>query len=58
MATKQSEANARWREKNKEKTRYLNRRSTARSFIKKDATAEDLEELSSLILERRQELQE
>lgn len=48
----QTEANKRWQEKNKEKARYLSRRSTARNFIKKDATAEDLLELEQLINER------
>ena len=53
---KQTEANKRWQEKNRERNRYLTRRSTARNFIKKDATEEDLQELEQLIAERREEL--
>lgn len=51
----QTEANKRWQEKNREKTRYLRNRSTARNFIKKQATDEDLEELETLILARKKE---
>lgn len=50
------EATNRWRAKNKEHTQYLNTRSTARSFIRNRATAEDLDELEALIAERRNEL--
>lgn len=46
---KQTEANKRWQEKNREKTKYLRNRSTARSFIKNQATKEDIEELKELI---------
>lgn len=53
---KQTEANKRWQEKNRERNRYLTRRSTARNFIKKDATVEDLQELEQLIADRREEL--
>ncbi|TYC50903.1 hypothetical protein ESZ50_01415 [Weissella muntiaci] len=49
----QNEANQNWREKNKEKTKYLNYRSTARSFIRKLATNADLDELEQLIVEKR-----
>ncbi|MFW2500387.1 MULTISPECIES: hypothetical protein [Clostridium] len=52
----QTEANKRWQEENREKARYLRNRSTARSFIKKQATLEDIEELENLIEERRKEL--
>ena len=47
----QNAANQRYREKNRERTRYLNARSTARSFIKTKATKEDLAELLKLIEE-------
>lgn len=53
---KQTEANKRWQEKNRERNRYLTRRSTARNFIKKDATEEDLRELEQLIADRRKGL--
>jgi len=52
----QTEANKRWQEQNKEKAKYLSNRSRARSFIKNQATSEDLEELEKLIEERRKEL--
>ena len=49
----QTEANKRWQEKNRERARYLRNRSAARNFVKKDATEEDLQELESLIEDRR-----
>ncbi len=49
----QTERNKKWQEKNRERTRYLSRRSTARSFIRKDATLEDIEELETIIKERK-----
>lgn len=52
----QTEANKRWQEQNRDKARYLRNRSTARSFVKKQATLEDIEELEQLIEERRKEL--
>ena len=52
----QTEANKKWQEKNREKARYLRNRSTARGFIKKQATEEDLIELENLIAERRKQL--
>lgn len=55
---KQTEANKRWQEKNRERSKYLRNRSTSRSFIKKQATSEDLEELEQLIADRKKELAE
>ncbi len=52
MASKQTEANKRWQEKNREKTRYLRNRSYCRNFIKNDATLEDIQEAQNLIKER------
>ena len=49
---KQTEANKKWQEKNKEHAKYLSNRSRSRSFIKNFATLEDLEELKQLIKER------
>ena len=40
-------------EENRQKRLYLQARSTARSFIRKKATLSDLEELESLITEKR-----
>ncbi|KGM93395.1 hypothetical protein IRP63_13815 (plasmid) [Clostridium botulinum] len=53
---KQTEANKKWQEKNRERTRYLRDRSTARSFIKNKATLEDLKELKQLIKEKENSL--
>ncbi|MCM1297654.1 MAG: hypothetical protein NC311_19125 [Muribaculaceae bacterium] len=55
---KQTEANKKWQEKNREKTRYLRDRSTARGFIKNRATLEDLDELEEMIAQRRNEMSE
>lgn len=52
----QTEANKKWQEKNKEKAKYLSNRSRARSFIKNQATEEDLQELEQIISERRKML--
>ncbi len=54
----QTEANKKWQEQNRDKARYLRNRSTARSFVKKGATLEDLAELEKLIDERRAALSE
>lgn len=54
MAVKQTEANKKWQEKNKERAKYLSDRSRARSFIKNLATVEDLEEFKKLIEERKE----
>lgn len=48
----QTEANKRWQEKNKEYAKYLSDRSRARSFIRNQATLEDIEELKQLIHDR------
>lgn len=53
---KQTEANKKWQKQNRERARYLRNRSTARSFIRKQATNEDLDELEQLIDERRKQL--
>lgn len=58
MRSAQTEANKRWQEKNKERTRYLSHRSRARSFIMKHATREDLEEFRGLMEEREKALEE
>ena len=53
---KQTIANKKWEEKNKEYSSYLKGRSSARSFIKNKATLEDLEQLEEFIKKRREEL--
>ncbi|WP_088815767.1 MULTISPECIES: hypothetical protein [Listeria] len=49
MKNKQTEANKRWQNKNREHARYLRDRSITRSFIKNKATADDLFDLLGLI---------
>ena len=49
--TAQQRANKKWNEKNKEHRNYLSKRSAARSFIRNNATEEDLLELKELIEE-------
>lgn len=53
---KQTEANKRWAEKNKEHAKYLSDRSRSRSFIRKQASLEDIEELENLIEQRKKDL--
>ena len=55
---KQTQANKNWQEKNRERSRYLRNRSTCRSFIKNQATMEDLEEVENLLHMRKQEIQQ
>lgn len=57
MTTEQTEANKKWQEKNRERARYLRDRSTARSFVRKRATLEDLEELKAIIKEKEETLE-
>lgn len=52
----QAKYNKAWENKNKEYSSYLKSRSSARSFIRKKATLEDLEELKTLIKEREENL--
>lgn len=53
---KQTEANKKWQDQNRERARYLQNRSAARSFIRLRATQEDLAELEELIKNRLIEL--
>ena len=53
---KQTEANKRWQQNNRERARYLRDRSTSRSFIKNKAQIEDLEELKEIMEERKKNL--
>lgn len=55
---KQTEANKKWQEKNKEKAKYLSNRSRTRSFIRNQATTEDIQELRTLLDERSRFLKE
>ena len=58
MAVKQTEANKKWQEKNKERAKYLSDRSRARNFLKKSVVLEDIEEFEEILKERRKELKE
>ena len=49
--TARQRATKKWNEKNKEHRNYLSKRSTARSFIRNNATEEDLLELKEIIKE-------
>jgi ribosomal protein S20 len=51
---KQTIANKKWQDKNKEYTKYLNYRSRARTFIKNLAKKEDVQELEKLLSERKE----
>ncbi|KHD84199.1 hypothetical protein [Heyndrickxia ginsengihumi] len=56
MAKKQTEANKKWQEKNKEHAKYLSNRSRSRSFIRNQATFEDIQELRKLLDEREEQI--
>ena len=51
MKDAQQRASRNWEKKNPERTKYLKYRSWARSFVRKFATAEDMEELNGLFEE-------
>lgn len=54
----QRRANKKWDEANKERKAYITKRSAAKNFILKLATAEDLELMEEYIAERRKMLEE
>ncbi|KRU20092.1 hypothetical protein [Lactiplantibacillus plantarum] len=51
-------ANKKWDEKNKERKKYIVKRSTAKGFIRDYATDDDLTELLTLISDRLELLHE
>lgn len=51
----QKRASRKWDHKNKSRRQYINRKSTARNFIKKEATKEDIDELKDLLKNRKKE---
>ena len=51
MTNAQTKATKKWNKNNRDHRNYLTKRSSARSFIRKHATEEDLDELESLIKE-------
>lgn len=54
----QAEANKRWREKNKEKTKHMVNKGAARRFILNQMTLEEAEEFQNFINERIKQLKE
>ncbi len=52
----QEKAIKNYRKNNPEKTRYYSYRSTTRTFINKYSTLEDLKELETLIVKRKEEI--
>lgn len=54
----QKRANKAYRERNREKTRIISLRSSARTFIRKYSDIDDLNELKELIKKRENELKE
>lgn len=63
LSTEQAAANAkrsrqRWNAEHKSKSYRYQKKSRARSFILKDATLDELVELSKLIDQRREQLQD
>lgn len=56
MTKKQTEANKKWQEKNKDHAKYLSNRSRGRSFIRNQATLEDIAEFRKLLDERENSL--
>lgn len=55
-ATYNPDADKKWKDANRERRNYLSGRGAARSFIRNKATIEDLDELISLIEERRKNI--
>ena len=47
-------ANKKWDEHNKDRKNYIVKRSTTKNFILKSATEEDLKNIESYIIERRE----
>ena len=53
----QQKATKKWNKNNREHRNYLSKRSSARSFIRNHATMDDLNELETLIPEKKEELE-
>lgn len=56
LSESRKKTNAKWDAKNKERKKYINKRSTAKSFILNLATKDDLDQIEKFIKERRKEL--
>lgn len=57
MAKYNPEADKKWNEENKKHRQYLGARSSAKSFIRRKATMEDLVALEELIVARKKYLE-
>lgn len=57
MTNAQTKATKKWNKNNREHRNYLSKRSSARSFIRKHATVDDLNELEEIIKEKKEELE-
>ncbi|USS86512.1 hypothetical protein M3M38_00070 [Fructilactobacillus cliffordii] len=58
LSNARKKANKKWDYNNKRRKQYLNRRSTAKNFILKEATKDDLVELKSYIATREKDFEE
>lgn len=58
MTNRQTEANKKWQEKNRERAKYLRKRSAARTFVTKHGKLEDLISLRNELDERIKVLQD
>lgn len=56
VSAAQRRANEKWDSNHKDRKQYITKRSTARNFIKKEATEEDLDEFKNLIRIRERDL--
>ncbi|MQS75032.1 hypothetical protein [Companilactobacillus halodurans] len=52
----QKRANEKWHKNHRDRANYIAMRSSARSFIRKKSTLDDLIELQNIIEDRRKEL--
>ncbi|PMD73422.1 hypothetical protein [Companilactobacillus nuruki] len=52
----QKRANEKWHKNHRDRANYIAMRSSARSFIRKKSTLDDLKELQNIIEDRRKEL--
>ncbi|KRN97499.1 hypothetical protein [Companilactobacillus kimchiensis] len=52
----QKRANEKWHKNHRDRANYIAMRSSARSFIRKKSTLDDLKELEDIITNRRKEL--
>ncbi|MDL2056821.1 hypothetical protein QQO16_01975 [Limosilactobacillus reuteri] len=56
MPTKQTQYNKKWVDNHKQRAKYLSDRSRSRSFIRNQATLDDIEEFTKLLAKRKEEL--